>query len=315
MPLGLLRSEMLRTQMNYLFAPLIPYLEFNHYLIGVMHFGHNILDQFLSAVFKDVDALHGDDANLIKYDVIKALRNMGAGILPPASPRARATEQSLPKCKGGDLSILRADLGMLTILQLVYGADEVLDQGAPAEEPSLASARDRGAVSALEEAMLARRGNRQPSARVLAAVRSARTSALRRACRALMLLWEVHHLLKKTDNDDSTAPGREMHAHARHDERGHRLPLLRGGPRGGQPHPALGPHRRLRERADPGAHGEGDQAPLLALQRQVHPAQVVGAPPREWQGGHGRSQDDSAFARARPPPGLHLGALQLAGQP
>mmetsp|Transcript_46686 Transcript_46686/g.107726 ORF Transcript_46686/g.107726 Transcript_46686/m.107726 type:complete len:85 (-) Transcript_46686:67-321(-) len=80
---------------------------------------------------------------------------------------------------------------MLTILQLVYGADEVLDQGAPAEEPSLASARDRGAVSALEEAMLARRGNRQPSARVLAAVRSARTSALRRACRALMLLWEV----------------------------------------------------------------------------------------------------------------------------
>ncbi|KAJ1620815.1 hypothetical protein T492DRAFT_888056 [Pavlovales sp. CCMP2436] len=91
MPSGQARSEMLRTHKNHLFAPLIPYLEFNHYL-GVMHFGHSIWDQFLAAVFKDVDALHGDEANLIKYDVIENLRNMGTGILPPISPRARATE-------------------------------------------------------------------------------------------------------------------------------------------------------------------------------------------------------------------------------
>jgi hypothetical protein len=119
---------------------------------------------------------------------------MGLGILPPASPRARATEQTIPKLKGGDLSVLRTDMGMLTILQLVYGADEVFEQGAPAEEQPT-SARDLEAISALEAAMLARSaaraGGRKPSARVLAAVRTARTSALRRACKALMLLWEV----------------------------------------------------------------------------------------------------------------------------
>ncbi|KAJ1637847.1 hypothetical protein T492DRAFT_859324 [Pavlovales sp. CCMP2436] len=161
MPSGPLRSEMLRTHKNHHFTPLIPYLEFNHYLLGVMHLGHNIFDQFLSTVFKDVDALHGDNANLIKYDVIEALRNMGTGILPPASPLAACARY-------------RAIL--------VYGVDE--------------------------EAMLARRGNRQPSARLLAAIHSARTSVLRRACRALMLLWE------KTDYDDSTAASREMHARA-----------------------------------------------------------------------------------------------------
>mmetsp|Transcript_24562 Transcript_24562/g.58044 ORF Transcript_24562/g.58044 Transcript_24562/m.58044 type:complete len:303 (+) Transcript_24562:650-1558(+) len=138
---------------------------------------------------------------------------MGLGILPPASPRACATEQTLPNFKGSDLSILRTDMGMLTILQLVYGADEVLDAGAPAEEqPS--SARDLTAVTALEAAMRARRAGRVPTARVLAAVRTARTSALRRACKALMLLWEVHALLKLTTYDDSTAAGREGHARA-----------------------------------------------------------------------------------------------------
>jgi len=198
---------------NHLFAPLIPYLEFDHYLLGVMHFCHNTFDQFLSSVFKDIDALHGDDANLVKHDVITCLRNMGLGILPPASPRACATEQTLPKFKGSELSILRTDMGMLTILQLVYGADEVLDAGAPAEEqPS--SARDLAAVTALEAAMRARRAGRVSTARVLAAVRTARTSALRRACKALMLLWEVHALLKLTTYDDSTAAGREGHARA-----------------------------------------------------------------------------------------------------
>mmetsp|Transcript_22142 Transcript_22142/g.56881 ORF Transcript_22142/g.56881 Transcript_22142/m.56881 type:complete len:309 (-) Transcript_22142:559-1485(-) len=193
--------------------PTFSCLPFGHYLLGVMHSCHSTFDQWVAAVWKDIDTLHPDSADQVKYDFVEALVGMGVSCLMPARRECKDVER--PSFGGTDLSVMRAELGMLTVLQIVYGVADFLDGDDTASSAlgtRASSAANASTVITAEAEMLARRAARPANQAARAHALAPRRPALQRACAALMALWEVHRVLKATTYDDSTAQLRRKHA-------------------------------------------------------------------------------------------------------
>jgi len=128
MPSGTAKSDELHAHCNYWLRPVFPWLPFNHFLLPVMHYSHNLFDQWFAAVWADIDVLHEKEANLVKHDVIVAMYDMGATVMKPAKRDGKDLDR--PSLKGADLSVLRTEHGMCALLELVYGFADIIEADA-----------------------------------------------------------------------------------------------------------------------------------------------------------------------------------------
>jgi hypothetical protein len=208
------RQAHLKSHFNQWHPPVFDDLSHDHVLLGVMHLSHNLFDQWFHAVWGDIEELHPNSHNLIKHDLVSALRAMGCGLLHPGL-RAQAHDITLPSFKGGDLSIIRTDAGIMQILITVYGLDEVPPPDADTENVSStanASAVEAAEAIALERAAAraAARGGVPPAVTQQAA--ASRLLRCVNACKALDALWRVLRRYKDVGYDDSTEANRRAHA-------------------------------------------------------------------------------------------------------
>ncbi|KAJ1638394.1 hypothetical protein T492DRAFT_900158 [Pavlovales sp. CCMP2436] len=189
-------------------------LEHDHVLLGVMHLDHNLFEQCFHGVWADIEALHPDTHNLVKHDLVSALRAMGCGLLDPGR-KLQAHESTLPSFKGADLFIIRTDAGMMQILIKVYGLDEVPPPDEDTENLSSAAnmsggARAEAAARLRVAARAAANGGVRPE--VTEQATAQRLSRCVNACKALDALWKVLRRYKDIGYDDSTEENRRRHA-------------------------------------------------------------------------------------------------------
>jgi len=161
-----------------------------------MHFVHNTTGMFWSAVWTDIDTLHAEP-HVVKYELLCMLCDMGVTLFRPACSTRddKSYKHPCPKLRGGDISILRTDMGMLAILQLVYPVAARLAPEAPAPPPP----RE---LDAREAAMVARGNERRLRAAandgVAERAQEAALSKLELACKAIVALFEMHQVYKDT---------------------------------------------------------------------------------------------------------------------
>lgn len=187
-------SDELHAHLNYVFEPATD-VEFDRALPGVIHLCHNSFDRFLSAVWHDIDVLYPKDHNLVKHDFVTAMCNMGVGCMPPKHVRGIKNDVEKPALKGTDLSVLRTELGIFTLLQVVYNVADAMDANAsgPASAPNTVFVEE-GEELALRWRQ--ERGSRESARRVADAQRY---DCLHKACRALEQLWVALAPLKSTE--------------------------------------------------------------------------------------------------------------------
>jgi hypothetical protein len=211
MPSGEPKSAELRAHHNQWLLPVLD-VEFDCMLLGVMHFCHNVCEQFFSAVWHDIDELYGENALLVKHDVVIAVCNMGATCMRPQSKHRgdRTVAVEIPSFKGGDLSILRTEVGVFTILHLVYRVDTELSGAEPTNgcvQPAAVARANVQSVSAVETLMVSLRAAKSAArqAEIQAAAQRTREGKLRAACRTMDAMWEMERELKDTAYTHSSA--------------------------------------------------------------------------------------------------------------
>ncbi|KAJ1617560.1 hypothetical protein T492DRAFT_917551 [Pavlovales sp. CCMP2436] len=200
------RQTHLKAHFNQWIPPVFEDLEHDHALLGVMHLGHNLFDQSFHSVWAGIETLHTDTHNLIKHDLVSALRAMGSGLLDPGR-KLQAHEITLPSFKGADLSIICTDAGIMQILITVYGLDEM-----PPPDEDTENLSSSANVSGVARAEAAARLRAAARAAANGGVRPERLSQCVNACKALDALWKVLRRYKNIGYDASTEENHRRHA-------------------------------------------------------------------------------------------------------
>jgi hypothetical protein len=157
---------------------------------------HNVTDTCSSAIWSDVDTLSAEPW-AVKFDLLNMLCDMGVTTFRP-NPKSRddrSCSRPAPELRGGDISILRTDIGMLAILQLVYPvAAQLADAPDASAPPALDAREDEMAARARERRAAHAPAGAASREHIAERAEAAVRHKLELVCKTVVALFDMHQV-------------------------------------------------------------------------------------------------------------------------